>query len=45
MKANNIYMKNYDNNKDSSYFKYWDANNLHGWAMSKKLRVNDFKWV
>ena len=22
-----------------------DANNLHGWAMSQKLTVNDFKWL
>ena len=21
-----------------------DANNLYGWAMSPKLRVNGFKW-
>ena len=23
---------------------YSDANNLHGWKMSQKLRVNDFEW-
>ena len=23
---------------------YSDANNLHGWTMSQKLRVNDFEW-
>ena len=27
-KANNKYMKNYDENKESSYFQYLDANNL-----------------
>ena len=32
-------MKDYDKNKQSSYFQYWDANNLHGWAMSQKLKV------
>ena len=25
-------MKNYDENKESSYLKYWDVNILHGWA-------------
>ena len=38
-------MKDYDKTKDSSYLKYWDANDLHGWAMSQKLPVNGFKWV
>ena len=44
-KANNNYMKNYDNNEESSYIQYLDASNLHGWAMSKKLPVNGFKWA
>ena len=44
-KANNKYMKNYNNNEESSYIQYLDANNLYGWAISKKLPVNGFKWL
>ena len=44
-KANNKYMKHYNNNEESSYIQYLDANNLSGWAMSKKLPVNGFKWI
>ena len=38
-------MKNYNNNEDLSYIQNLDANNLYGWAMSKKLPVNGFKWT
>ena len=38
-------MKNYNNNEESSYIQYLDANNLYGWAMFKKLPVNGFKWT
>ena len=44
-KANNKYMKNYNNKEESSYIQYLDANNLYGWAMSKKLPVNVFKRI
>ena len=44
-RANNKYMKNYDENKESSYIQYLDANNLYGWTMSQKLPVNGFKWI
>ena len=44
-KGNNKYMKDYVKSKKSSYSKYWDVNNLYGWAISQKLPVSDFKWV
>ena len=44
-KANNKHMKNYSNNEESSYIQYLDTNSLYGWAMSKKLPVNGFKWI
>ena len=44
-KANNKYMKNYNNNEESSYIQYLDANNLYVWAMSKTLPVNGFNWT
>ena len=44
-KPNNKYIKNYDKNKESPYLKYWDLNNLYGWAMSQKLLVNNFEWI
>ena len=44
-KVNNKYMKNYNKDEESSYIQYLDANNLYGWAMSKKLPVNGFRWL
>ena len=44
-RANNKYMKNYNNNEESSYIQYLEANNLYGWVMSKKLPVNGSKWL
>ena len=41
-KANNKYMKFYDDSKDSNYIIYLDANNLYGWAMSQYLPVKNF---
>ena len=38
-------MKDFDKNKEQSYFQYWDLNNLCGWAMSQKLLVNEFEWI
>ena len=38
-------MKDYNKNKESSYLQYWNVNNLHGWAMSQRLPVNNFEWI
>ena len=37
-------MNDYDKNK-ASHLKYWDANNLYGWAISQKRQVNKFGWI
>ena len=37
-------MKGYDE-KESFYLKYWDVNNLYGWAMSQKLPVIVDEWI
>ena len=42
LKANNKYLKDYDKNEYSSYIQYWDVNNLYGWAMLRKVPVNNF---
>ena len=42
-KANHIYMKDFDKNKESSYLKYQDVNNLNVWEMLQKLSVNNFE--
>ena len=36
-------MNDYDKNKESSYLKYWDVNNLYDWTISQKLSVDDNK--
>ena len=37
-KANNKYMKDYGQHKESSYLQNWHVNNLNDWA-------NNFDWV
>ena len=44
-KANNKYMKEYDEKAPSKYIIYLDANNLYGWAMSQYLPTGGFKWL
>ena len=44
-KANKKYMEFYDENKESTYFQYWDVNNLYGWAMLQIIPVNNFEWI
>ena len=44
-KANNRYMKTYDEKAPSKYIMYLDANNLYGWAMSQYLPTGGFKWL
>ena len=45
-KANNKYMKEYDEMAPSKYINmYLDANNLYGWAMSQYLPTGGFRWM
>ena len=44
-KTNNKYKKDYDKDKESSYLKCWDVNNLFGSAMSQKLPLNQFERI
>ena len=44
-KANNKYMKKYDEKAPSKYIMYLDANNLYGWAMSQYLPTGGFRWM
>ena len=45
VESNNKYMnEEYDKSKPSSYISYFDANNLYGLAVCKKLPYDGFKW-
>ena len=44
-KANNKYMKRYDDSKQSKFIVYIDANNLYGWEMSQYLGHSVLKWL
>ena len=43
--ANDNYMNDYDENKESSFLQYLDADNLYGCPMTEKLPVGGFKWA
>ena len=43
--ANNKYMKEFDESKESKFIIYLDMNNLYGAAMMRNLPLRDFKWM
>ncbi|XP_068738120.1 uncharacterized protein [Montipora capricornis] len=44
-KANNKYMKKYDEKVPSKYIMYLDVNNLYGHSMSQYLPTGGFRWM
>ena len=44
-KANNKYMKEYDEKAPSKFVMYLDCNNLYGASMSEFLPTGNFKWM
>ena len=45
-RANNVPLGDlYDENKQKSWIKGLDANNLYGWAMSQSLPFGEYSWV
>ena len=43
--ANNKHMPNYNKDLRSLFLMHLDANNLYGWAMSKKLPIGGCMWA
>ena len=41
VKANNMYLDDYDESNPSNYIMYWDANSLYGGSMTKYLPYAD----
>ena len=44
-KSENKYTRSNHKNKRKKFISYWDANNLHGWAMSQPLPYGEFDWL
>ena len=44
-KANNKYMKDYNEDEEESFLQYNDANYLYGFPVSELLPVDDFEWM
>lgn len=44
-KANNRYLENFDENEETSYLMYLDANNLYGHSMMQYLPHNNYQWA
>jgi len=44
-KANNKYMRIYNQEDINKYIIYLDANNLYGWAMSQYLPIGEYEWI
>ena len=44
-KANNKYMKDHDQNKESSYLQYGYVSNVNCCTMSQNLPKNNFDWI
>lgn len=43
-KANNKYMDDYNDEDESKYLMYLDANNLYGYSMMQHLPIGNYKW-
>ena len=44
-KATNKHLKSYDPKEESKHIIYLDVNHWYGYAMSKFLPTNGFKWI